>query len=310
MKSLRLGTWVALLGLIFMPPGVVAQVGDFDVSEVAPGLFVHQGRIEPMSAENLGDIANVGFIVGKTCVAVVDTGGSPQVGAALRDAIEVRTDKPICYVINTHAHPDHVLGNIAFADQRATFITHADYAQALGLRMQTYLERFSMLYGKPLLRNVIVPPDRAVADTTTLNLGNRLLKLTALPTGHTNTDLIVFDVRTATLWAGDTLFVRHIPVLDGSIKNWLGVMERLRELKAERAIPGHGPKRVPWPGALSAQRRYLNTMAEAIRRVIDRGGTIEEAIDSVGYAAREQWLLFDEYHRRNVTAAYAELEWE
>jgi quinoprotein relay system zinc metallohydrolase 2 len=310
MKSLRLGTWVALLGLIFMPPGVVAQVGDFDVSEVAPGLFVHQGRIEPMSAENLGDIANVGFIVGKTCVAVVDTGGSPQVGAALRDAIEVRTDKPICYVINTHAHPDHVLGNIAFADQRATFITHADYAQALGLRMQTYLERFSTLYGKPLLRDVIVPPDRAVADTTTLNLGNRLLKLTALPTGHTNTDLIVFDVRTATLWAGDTLFVRHIPVLDGSIKNWLEVMERLRELKAERAIPGHGPKRVPWPGALSAQRRYLNTMAEAIRRVIDRGGTIEEAIDSVGYAAREQWLLFDEYHRRNVTAAYAELEWE
>lgn len=310
MKSLRLGTWVALLGLIFMPPGVVAQVGDFDVSEVAPGLFVHQGRIEPMSAGNLGDIANVGFIVGKTCVAVVDTGGSPQVGAALRDAIEVRTDKPICYVINTHAHPDHVLGNIAFADQRATFITHADYAQALGLRMQTYLERFSTLYGKPLLRDVIVPPDRAVADTTTLNLGNRLLKLTALPTGHTNTDLIVFDVRTATLWAGDTLFVRHIPVLDGSIKNWLEVMERLRKLKAERAIPGHGPKRVPWPGALSAQRRYLNTMAEAIRRVIDRGGTIEEAIDSVGYAAREQWLLFDEYHRRNVTAAYAELEWE
>jgi quinoprotein relay system zinc metallohydrolase 2 len=310
MKSLRLGTWVALLGLIFMPPGVVAQVGDFDVSEVAPGLFVHQGRIEPMSAENLGDIANVGFIVGKTCVAVVDTGGSPQVGAALRDAIEVRTDKPICYVINTHAHPDHVLGNIAFVDQRATFITHADYAQALGLRMQTYLERFSMLYGKPLLRNAIVPPDRAVADTTTLNLGNRLLKLTALPTGHTNTDLIVFDVRTATLWAGDTLFVRHIPVLDGSIKNWLEVMERLRELKAERAIPGHGPKRVPWPGALSAQRRYLNAMSEEIRRVIDRGGTIEEAIDSVGYAAREQWLLFDEYHRRNVTAAYAELEWE
>jgi quinoprotein relay system zinc metallohydrolase 2 len=310
MKSLRLGTWVALLGLIFMPPGVVAQAGDFDVSEVAPGLFVHQGRIEPMSAGNLGDIANVGFIVGKTCVAVVDTGGSPQVGAALRDAIEVRTDKPICYVINTHAHPDHVLGNIAFADQRATFITHADYAQALGLRMQTYLERFSTLYGKPLLRDVIVPPDRAVADTTTLNLGNRVLKLTALPTGHTNTDLIVFDVRTATLWAGDTLFVRHIPVLDGSIKNWLEVMERLRKLKAERAIPGHGPKRVPWPGALSAQRRYLNTMAEAIRRVIDRGGTIEEATDSVGYAAREQWLLFDEYHRRNVTAAYAELEWE
>jgi hypothetical protein len=61
---------------------------------------------------------------------------------------------------------------------------------------------------------------------------------------------------------------------------------------------------------LSAQRRYLNTVAEEIRKIIDRGGTIEEAIDTVGYAERGQWLLFDEYHRRNVTAAFAELEWE
>lgn len=293
-----------------MSQGVVAELRDFEASEVAPGVFVHQGRIEPMSAENLGDIANIGFIVGDRCVAVVDTGGSPQVGSALRAAIEARTDKPVCYVINTHAHPDHVLGNIAFTDQRATLITHENYAEALGLRMQTYLERFSKLYGTPLSRDVIVPPDRTVADTATINLGHRALKLTALPTGHTNTDLIVCDVRSATLWAGDTLFVRHIPVLDGSIKGWLKVMERLRKLKAERAIPGHGPISVSWPEALTPQRRYFNTMAEGIRNVIDRGGTIEEAVNTVGYAARDQWLLFDEYHRRNVTAAFAELEWE
>ncbi len=54
----------------------------------------------------------------------------------------------------------------------------------------------------------------------------------------------------------------------------------------------------------------MNTVAEGVRAVIDRGGTIEQAIDTVGYQTSDRWLLFDEYHRRNVTAAFVELEWE
>jgi quinoprotein relay system zinc metallohydrolase 2 len=299
-----------LCAILITPQVVAAHAESLDVSEIAPGVFVHQGRIEPMSGANRGDIANIGFIVGERCVAVIDTGGSPQVGAALRNAVEVQTKKPVCYVVNTHAHPDHVFGNRAFSDRRPTFIAHEDYAEALGTRMLTYLERFSELYGRPLSPKVIMPPEQTVAHTATVNLGNRVLKLTALPTGHTNTDLTVLDVQTRTLWAGDSLFVRHIPVLDGSIKGWLKVMARLRKVEAERAIPGHGPASVPWPGALQPQRRYLDTIVKDIRKVIDRGGTIEEAVDTVGYEARKHWLLFDEYHRRNVTAAFVELEWE
>jgi glyoxylase-like metal-dependent hydrolase (beta-lactamase superfamily II) len=131
-----------------------------------------------------------------------------------------------------------------------------------------------------------------------------------LPSGHTNNDLIVFDTQTATLWTGDTLFARHIPVLDGSIKGWLAVMERLEKIKAERAVPGHGPASVPWPEAMDAQRHYLNTVVEGVRAVIARGGIIQRAIDTVGYQERDHWQLFEEYHRRNVTAAFVELEWE
>lgn len=301
---------VRRFGLLLALQAAAAHSAEFEVVEAAPGVYVHAGRLEAMSGENRGDIANIGFIVGDKCVAVIDTGGSPQVGAALRGAVEARTDKPVCYVINTHAHPDHLLGNRALIGQRTELVVHENYAQALGSRMQTYLERFSRLYGHKLSQDLIVPPDRAIADTATLDLGNRVLQLTALPTGHTNSDLIVLDVQSGTLWAGDTVFARHIPVLDGSIKGWLAVMEWLRKVHAERVIPGHGPTSIPWPNALEPQRGYLNTVADGIRAVIDRGGTIEEAIDTVGYEARDRWLLFDEYHPRNVTAAYAELEWE
>jgi quinoprotein relay system zinc metallohydrolase 2 len=273
-------------------------------------VFVHEGRVEPMSRANLGDIANMGFIVGNACVAVIDTGGSPQVGAALAAAIKARTDKSICYVINTHAHPDHVLGNRAFTDEHPVFIAHQDFAQALGARMETYLERFSRLYRHRLTADVVVPPDRTITHSATVDLGGRILKLTALSTGHTNTDLIVLDTKTGTIWTGDTLFVHHIPVLDGSITGWLGVIDHLSGIDARRAVPGHGPAQVQWPQALHAQREYLTSMAGEIRSLIKRGGTIEEAIETVGGEGSEQWLLFDEYHRRNVTAAFAELEWE
>ena len=105
-----------------------------DVTEVAPGVFVHQGRYEVQSPENRGDIANASFVVGDEAVAVIDTSGSAVMGEELRDAIRAVTNKPIKYVINTHMHPDHVFGNAAFKQDNPTFVGHYKLARALGTR--------------------------------------------------------------------------------------------------------------------------------------------------------------------------------
>ncbi len=56
------------------------------VQEIAPGNFVHRGHDDVATRENGGNIANIGFIVGTRCVAVIDTGGTLDEGRALRIA--------------------------------------------------------------------------------------------------------------------------------------------------------------------------------------------------------------------------------
>jgi len=300
---------LVLLAIAWAPRALpAADLAGFALDNPAPGVYVHYGAVAEMSRANAGDVANLGFVVGARCVAVIDTGGTYAVGRALREAVRRTTPLPVCYVVNTHAHPDHVFGNAAFVADHPEFVGHARLADALQRRAPNYLRALQRDLGDMADGTEIVLPTRAVVDTMDLDLGDRILSLRAWPTAHTDCDLTVLDRGSGTLWLGDLLFVDHLPVLDGNLRGFLAAIEALRMQPAEHAIAGHG-RAGSWPRALDAEERYLRSLRTDVRAAIRQGRSLPQTLAEIASPGDPGWLLVDVFHRRNVTAAYAELEW-
>ncbi len=284
----------------------------FELNQIASGVFVHAGKQITLDAPGHDDIANIGFITGSRCVAVIDTGGSVRVGRALRAAIRQRTALPICYVINTHVHVDHVLGNVAFQPDQPAFVGHQGLADAIARNRSFFLHDYAGDLDDPPTPEQIIGPGRLVAVGTdlTLDLGDRSLVLHAWPKAHTDCDLTVYDDKTATLWTGDLLFRERLPAVDGSAPGWLAAIDALMQLHPKWVVPGHGGVTRQLAAALATERRYLQALITGVRAEIAQGNSMTDAIEHAGVSEKKGWLLWDTTHPRNVARVYQDLEWE
>lgn len=301
-------TRIALAALLAPALAPASGAAEFTLREYAPGVWLHLGVHASLDDPRRADSANLGVVAGERCAAVIDSGGAVRTGEAFAAAIEAKVGMPVCYVINTHVHFDHVLGNAAFDD--AEFVGHERLGEALPGNRAFFAEMFAEELGGPDRGALVIGPTTLVDGRLSLDLGDREIVLEARGSAHTDADLTVLDVTTATLFAGDLLFRERMPVVDGSVLGWIAWMEKEMAETYALVVPGHGPPDTNWPDGAAAQYRYLQALRDDTRKAVADGLFIEDAKGVVATEARDEWTLTDRAHPRNVSRAFRELEWE
>ena len=211
-------------------------------------------------------------------------------------------------LINTHPHPQNVLGNSAFVDRGIPILATASTITAMRDRCPNCLRTLEQSVGTETMRATRIElPGNAVTGSQALTVAGRHLRLLQYGHGHTEGDLAVLDEATAVLFAGDLVYREQIPHLaEANSEAWLSVLSRIAGIPFRILVPGRGP--VGTLGDLVPMLRYL---AELRRRVGDAyrdGRSADEAIVLAELPEFVAWQGYAARHGRNVQHVYFELE--
>lgn len=270
------------LPLVLAGVALCAAGADFDyrlqAQAVAPDVQVFVGRSEDFTPANGGNIVNTGFIVAPAGVVVIDTGPSLRYGRQMRTAIATVTDRPVALAINTHHHPDHFLGNQAFAG--APIGALAATGRGIAGEGNAFAENLFRLTGDWMKGTEVVVPDRTLAAGA-LEVAGRRLRLLALD-GHTGADLAVYDEASGVLFAGDLVFNDRAPTTPHAhVGHWLAALDALEAITREPGftalVPGHGAVAKD-AGPIRRTRAWLRWLSRAMAESAAAGLDMNEVL--------------------------------
>jgi glyoxylase-like metal-dependent hydrolase (beta-lactamase superfamily II) len=230
----------------------------------------------------------------------VDTCYLPSV--AREDIAQIRqwTDRPVSFVLNTHFHNDHNLGNRAYMDAfpALTIIAHAETKKEMDLfgpgsamrdqrevaYLQKMLETGKTPDGQTLseadktqVKNALARRMPALEEVKkvkfqsatltfehdfSIDLGNREVEIKFLGRGNTPGDAVVYLPKEKIAIAGD-LLVYPIPyIYDGYPREWIQTLQNLAQLDADMIVPGHGP--------VMHDKTYIYLMRDLMKSAVDQ----------------------------------------
>ena len=230
---------IALVFSLLSGQTAFAQTG---LTKIADGVYSYVDTKNPSPATSFG--ANAGIIIGRDGVVVVDTLTSAKEAQRFIKDIRAITDKPIKYVVNTHHHLDHSLGNSEFVKLGAVVIAQEGSRKEAQKDADTIIKR-ALGYGftaEALEGTTIALPTLTFTDRMAIELGDRTVELIYPGHAHTKGSSVVLVPDAKVLFVGDALFTNFHPNMrDADVNGWIKALDTISTLDAQKIIPGHGP---------------------------------------------------------------------
>ena len=221
---------------------LLAQAASAELTKLADNVYSYVGSKDASPGHSFA--ANAGIVIGKDGVLVIDTLISAKEGKRFLADIRKVTDKPIRYVVNTHTHLDHALGNCVFSELGATVISHEADRNYLAANGAGLLQRAANYGLKPedMAGTEIALPTLAFSNEMLIELGGEQVRLNRTAPSHTAGSLVVYLPAEKILFAGDILFTDFHPFLaDGDFGGWIRSIDSLLAMDVDKVVPGHGP---------------------------------------------------------------------
>jgi len=238
----RIGVCLLSLFLVLAVSAATSPAADTGLTRIAENVYSYVGVKSPSASNSFG--SNAGIIIGRDGVVVVDTLMTAKEAKRFIRDIRAVTGKPIKYVVDTHYHLDHALGNAEFARLGAVIISHENDRANLVKTGEETLKRHGE-YGiskEDMAGTEIALPNLTYDTKMTIELGDQKVILMHPGAAHTNGDTIVYVPDKKVLFTGDVLFTNFHPFLaEGDLVSWGKVLDSILAMDVEKIIPGHGP---------------------------------------------------------------------
>jgi len=293
--------------LLLAASQILAFEYDLTLSKVNDSTYCFFGKPEAMNTHNNGNMSNSCFVNMGTSYLVIDSGPTYFYAKQAYQTIKKIKDLPISYVINTHTHDDHWLGNSYYKELGISIIGSKEFKNEAKLemtRMQKNISKEAYAKTKQIFPNIFVDKEKI------LNLeGTKVYIKSVNKKAHTNSDLFIYIPEYSTIFAGDLVFNERLPSLrDGNIDNWIEVLKSIRFMDVKYIIGGHGDK--VSKNSLDMTYKYLSELKEKLTQALENGEDLENAVNNIKMKDFKDFKMYDTLQRQNVETAYRTLEWE
>ena len=260
----------------------------------------------------VGMVPNVGIVVGSQATLVVDPGMGLKNGQVVLREVQKVSHGPDLYIVNTHFHPEHTTGEVAFPPS-AKVIRAAAQQQDVDEMGMLFVERFRQRSPEiaDLLKEVTFRPPAEIFETEkVLDLGGVRVRLLRLGPGHTRGDTVVFVEGDRVLFSGDLAMKDLFPAFaspQSDSRTWLASLDQMAALHARQLVPAH--YELTDNAAIDGYRRYLKALQARVAALKQQGTSPEDAAKLLVEEFKQQYPAWEQPGRVQaaVAAVYKEL---